>query len=104
MATTEPLDLNGLAEDLAKLGGLMPEQVPGLRMVLEAVDEAAYGRGHAAGRAAVARELAMAGELGAMPEIEALRARVLELQRELGERNMADDREKADTTVGAADG
>ena len=81
---TETLDLQTMAEELAQLGGLLAGQVPGLRMVLETVDEAAYRRGYTA----------------AATDVATLRDRVLELQRELGERNMADARERADTTVG----
>lgn len=45
--------------------------------------------------------VAVGAEFGALlEERNALAARVVELQRELGERYMADDREKADTTVG----
>lgn len=75
------LNLALLAEQAAAVSGLSTEQVPGLLELFKMVDREAYARGAA--------------------DVEQLKARVLELQGEIGELNMRRDREeKADTTCG----
>lgn len=99
---TERVDLEQLAKQAAELAGLTAEQVPGLLELFKMVDREAFALGYARG---CANEKAAAQE-----SIDTLGARVLELQREIGEahmqvdrlrRELAEERDVGDTTVGS---